>query len=170
MSCNCKKTNCGCKDTGLVTPAPCTTDTFECPSPNPCSETFSDCCIIHTGDTIVDLPFPQGISQCEILQILTIAQTQGIPCLSGCGSPLNFKSTSITPTTVSLSWNAVIGATEYIVEFSTDNSTWTNQGIYSPTNLTIIGLTPNTSYYFRVRTTCDTLCTAVTLLIKTKTL
>jgi hypothetical protein len=70
---NCKTKKCGCLDTGLTTPTPCVHDTIECPNPDPCSETFSDCCVVHDGDGIADLNIQTGDRLCDILQKISLA-------------------------------------------------------------------------------------------------
>ena len=63
-----------------------------------------------------------------------------------------------TPTTesVTLSWNAIPGATGYEIRYSTDNgTTWTTQSISDSSTLTatIDDLDSNTSYLFQIRAT-----------------
>jgi len=69
----CKTKKCGCLDTGLTTQPPCIHDTPECPNPDPCSETFSDCCVVHDGDGIADLNIQTGDRLCDILQKISLA-------------------------------------------------------------------------------------------------
>jgi hypothetical protein len=58
MSCptcnnNCNNsTKCGCTDSYLTSPLPCPTP-VDCPTAQPCSETFDSQCIIYTGDNII---------------------------------------------------------------------------------------------------------------------
>jgi hypothetical protein len=70
---NCKTKKCGCLDTGLTTQPPCEHDTPACPNPDPCSETFSDCCVVHDGDGIADLNIQTGDRLCDILQKISLA-------------------------------------------------------------------------------------------------
>lgn len=72
---NCKTKKCGCLDVGLTTPSPCPHDQYECPNPEPCAETFSDCCIIHDGDGIADLNIQTGDRVCDIWQKIALAIT-----------------------------------------------------------------------------------------------
>lgn len=59
----------------------------------------------------------------------------------------------------SLSWtagsNGGSAITDYVIEYSTDNSTWTTftDGISTSTSATVTGLTNGTLYYFRVKAT-----------------
>lgn len=83
---HCKTKKCGCLDTGLTTQPPCEHDTPVCPNPDPCPETFSDCCVVHDGDGIADLNIQTGDRVCDIWQKIALAITaiQG-----GGGGPVN---------------------------------------------------------------------------------
>jgi len=50
-NCN-NSTKCGCTDSYLTSPLPCPTP-VDCPTAQPCSETFDSQCIIYTGDPIM---------------------------------------------------------------------------------------------------------------------
>lgn len=173
-SCGCKNKPCGCEDQALTTNTPCAQDTPECPNPDPCAETFSDCCIVHANDTIVDLDIKQGDRLCDILQKITLMFTNpgcitpGSPCLS----VLGLVSTLITSNTVKVKWLPSSTATSYIVEYKPSTSfTWT---LNPPVPLsgnpvdTIGGLTPNTDYDIRVAAICPSgTCYSVTIKVKT---
>lgn len=172
MSCNTK--NCGCTDVGLTTPAPCPCEIAQCANPNVCPETFSDNCIIHTGDTIVDMNILQGDALTSILQKMVIKITQPA-CVPGtaCGSAINFKSTSISNTGATFVWDPVVssGTTQYILEYRKPSAAvWTAKPVVSTTTDSLTGLTANTQYYVRVKTKCGAIstCYSVTLLITTK--
>ena len=174
----CKNKNCGCRDTGLTTPAPCSCDVVTCPPPSACPETFDDCCIIHTGDPIVNMGIETGDPLCVILQKIAIYTTIDKDCVTNpdlCKrSPVNFQTTNVTTTSVSLYWNAIVVPSvtvTYKVEYSTDNITWTSS-VSSTNTATITGLTPNTKYYVRVTTGCDGDygCRSVTISFTTKPL
>jgi hypothetical protein len=173
---NCKTKNCGCLDTGLTTPSPCSCNVAICCNPPACPETFNDCCIIHMGDPIVNLHINTGDALCTILQKLAIYITVNPTCIDPtnlCGSALNFQTTSITSSVVNLYWDPILSATSYRVEYSIAGS-----GVWIPTlpitinTAAITGLTSNTEYYVRVLTGCLGIydCTSVTLSFKTKTL
>lgn len=171
----CKTKKCGCLDTGLTTQPPCPHDTPECPNPDPCSETFSDCCVRHSGDTIVDINIPQGEPLCVTLQKLALLITNPGCILPGstCQSAVNFHSTLISTVTIELAWDAVATATSYTVEYREISAmSWLlnpSVGITAFPTDTIGGLLPNTSYYIRVNTICTSgSCYSVTLLITTK--
>lgn len=168
---------CGCADKGLTTNPPCAQNTPECPNPDPCPETFSDQCIVHMGDTIVDLDIKKGDRLFDILQKMTLLITNSACILPGavCQSPIGLISTAIYTSSVKLAWGATPNATSYQVEYKLASAlTWTlnapvSQSTY-PTD-TIMGLTPGTEYHIRVRAICGiepTTCPSITILVKTK--
>lgn len=90
-----------------------------------------------------------------------------------CGSPIDFKSTLITPYTIELSWKQIVFATQYIVEYKVVGVVpWTiNPPVANSANpVDAIGvLLPNTTYYVRVTSVCPlSTCTSATLIITTK--
>jgi len=173
--CGCKGKPCGCEDHALTTNTPCAQDTPECPNPDPCPETFSDCCIVHANDTILDLDIKQGDRLCDILQKFTLLFTNPGCILPGspCMSVLGLISTLITSTTVKLKWAPSSTAISYIVEYKPATSmSWTLNPPVAPSTTpvdTIGGLTPNTDYDIRVASICNTgTCYSVTIRVKTK--
>jgi hypothetical protein len=173
----CKTKKCGCLDTGLTTPTPCEHDTFLCPVPEQCPETFSDCCVVHTGDTIVDIDIQQGDRLCDILQKLALLITNPNCVTPGaaCIPPVGLHSINVTTSTIKLGWNPSSTAVNgYVVEYREISATsWMiNPQVpqsASPVD-TIGGLLPNTYYYIRVRPVCSipSSCYSVTILVKTK--
>jgi hypothetical protein len=173
-SCKCKKTPCSCEDQGLHTSPPCAQDTPECPNPEPCPETFSDCCVVHANDTIVDLDIKQGDRLCDILQKMTLLFTNPGCILPGstCLSVLGLMSTTISPTTIGIKWQPSSTATQYITEYKLSTSlSWTmNPPVpLSPNPVdTIGGLLANTEYDIRVAAIClSGTCYSVTIRVKT---
>lgn len=78
MAKDCKhNTPCGCGDKGYITPPapPCETGTIDCPTPDPCGETFCAECIPYCGDTIVDLGIMQGTRMDVVVQMLALFLT-----------------------------------------------------------------------------------------------
>jgi hypothetical protein len=146
--------------------------------PDPCPETFSDECIVHTGDTIVDLNIKKGDRWDDILQKLTLLLTGNSACIlpsAVCQSPVGLASTAITTSTIKLQWLPTPNATNYVVEFKTAAAlSWS----VNPTVLqsaypadTIGSLLANTEYYIRVRAVCGInpiTCPSVTISVKTK--
>jgi len=173
MSNNCKTKSCGCKDVGLTTPTPCIHDTPECPNPNPCSETFSDECVIHNGPGIVDLGINEGDSYAEILQLLVLNITNPV-CNdpnATCKSPLFVQAPVISPTTAQITWQLNGTPTSYTVEYKEASATswFQNPAVANTVTSDIIGLlTPDTYYYVRVKALCTSVCYSVIILIKTK--
>jgi len=71
-------------------------------------------------------------------------------------------SITVTPTTILSTsfvavWNAVTGASSYVIDVATDNlfssilASYTDKNVGNVTSHNITGLTPNTNYYYRVR-------------------
>jgi len=101
---NCKhNVPCGCDDVGLTTPSvPCTTGTPECPTPDPCPETFCAGCVVYCGDSILDVGITKGDRLDVILQRISLFLTN-----PGCITPIFTGAiTSITITTVGSGYNA----------------------------------------------------------------
>lgn len=172
MSCKTKK--CGCEDKGLNTPTPCIHDTFECPNPDPCPETFSADCVIYTKDTIVDTGILNGSSLSNNLQIISLWLTNPL-CMdpnAACKSVPYLYSTTITPTTIKVGWTPNGVPVNYQVEYKLATSpTWTLNPLIPNTQFTdtIGGLTPDTNYHIRVNSLCSGInCYSVTILVKTK--
>lgn len=175
MSCNkCKKKNCGCSDKGLTTPYPCPNDAYVCPTPEPCSETFSDCCIIHDGNSISEFNIESGDNLCTILQkiILNVTNPVCVDPTLGCQSPLGLRSTTITPNSIKVVWNPVAGSPLGLVVESrpVGTVTWAIGPalLDTDTSFDIPGLLPNTEYEIRVGTGCG--CYSVTIKAKTNKL
>jgi len=186
---------CGCNDSVLHLPPNCTAP--PCPNPEPCPETFSDCCIIHNGDSFTyvynQVPVPanaetpvvngpsistgftilQGERLCDTWQRFIAYYECGY---TGLPTPYGLKSNTITSTTINISWTPVASATEYRVYISPVSSiSFTLVGTVTANttpNITATGLTSNTSYYMYV-TAYDsvneiTSCASVSLILTTK--
>lgn len=73
-------------------------------------------------------------------------------------SPASFSASPGNTENV-LSWNSVVNATGYTLEFSTDQSTWTDLSTVTydgtSTNYTHTSLTNSTTYYYRVKATAS---------------
>ena len=178
-TCNkCKTAKCGCEDQGLTTNTPCAQDTPECPNPDPCAETFSDECIVHTGDDILDIGIIQGERLAITLQRIALFLTNPACITPGstCLSALNLHSVTITSTTVKVAWDLSSTVDSgYIVEYKESSSpTWLTNPLVLPTAFptdTIGALLPGTSYDIRVSTLCTAgSCYSVTIRITTKTI
>jgi len=90
---------------------------------------------------------------------------------TACLSPLNLAFENLTTTSVSLSWDGSVNVITYNVEFKASNSlTWILLApvITSVNAVTIIGLTPDTVYDFRINGVCATSsCYSLTVREKT---
>lgn len=192
-TCKCTKAPCGCEDQALTTGSPCVAPT--CPNPEPCAETFSDCCIIHNGDSFTYLNpevQPPAVNVAEaafgpnpvpektyftILQGERMCDTwQKFLAYYECGSPVVYglKSKSITSTTINIAWTPLTEAVSYTVYIAPVSTViWTSPGVVTQNttpNFTITGLTPNTSYYVCVayNTEVSQGCASVSLILTTK--
>jgi hypothetical protein len=74
-----------------------------------------------------------------------------------CNAPSGLASSGITSSGATVSWNAVVGADSYDVDYKlTSSGTWTNAATATTsTSVAISGLTANTVYDWRVRTNCS---------------
>lgn len=76
---------------------------------------------------------------------------------SSCGTPSGLTATGITTSSATLNWAAVSGATSYSVQRKlASSSTWTTTNSITATSFSLTGLSPNTTYDYRVRATCGT--------------
>lgn len=170
---------CGCNDSVLHLPPSCPAPS--CPNPEPCAETFSDCCVIHNGDsyTFIEGDEPtftvtQGERLCDVMQrFITyyFCSTSVLPLISG------LKSNTINSTSINVSWNPVAGASYYEVNVSPVSAVaFTVAGTVTANttpNFTITGLTPNTSYYVNITPfdiTQKDGCPSVSIIVTTKPL
>jgi hypothetical protein len=168
MGCKCKKP-CSCEDKPLTTHQNCLSPDPECPTPQPCSETFSDCCIIHTGDSIYNgVAILQGEPLCVIIQKLVLLSTNPscVDPTSTCQSPVNFRTTTIYPSIINLAWDPPPSVDYYVVQHSVDGTTWVSSSNLTDT-IYALPVTPG-KYYIRVGAVCGlTTCYSVIILIDT---
>lgn len=69
-------------------------------------------------------------------------------------APTNLTATTFTTTSIGVSWTASVGATTYTLERSLHNAgVWTTVVTQAGTSTTDVGLTPATSYDYRVKAT-----------------
>lgn len=173
---------CGCNDTVLHLPPNCNPP--DCPNPELCPETFSDCCIVHNGNSftyVIDPTKPdqqlgfttnQGEKWCDIWQRFIISRN----CLSEFQAPYGFKANTVTSTTINVSWYQVPDLEGYEIQFIAEADypgAFTVAGTVlnnTTPNFTLTGLTPNTTYYVLVRSYAGDVfsCPSVTLIITTK--
>ena len=182
-NCNCKKTPCGCEQ-GIPSAPFCGAPT--CPNPEPCAETWRDCCVIHNGDSFAYV-VPEAITpgpQFTILQGERMCDTwQRFIAYYFCGEDnttvYGLKSTNITSTSLTVAWTPLPSINQlqyynvYYCPVSASPLTFVSAGTVPYNNttpsLTITGLTPNTSYYVNVVVTdgVDKACSSVSLILTT---
>lgn len=104
--------------------------------------------------------YVQVLANCGQGRSATRIDTFQTPVCSGgtnCLAPASAAVTSVTATTMSASWSAVGGAIGYEVMLTRTMASPTTSGnARSTTTASATGLTPNTTYYFHVRTQCAT--------------
>ena len=169
---------CGCKDLPLTTAAvfTCPPD-ITCPDPTPCYETILDTCVKHSslysiyqfGDLLAagnSYPaLPAGSSLENAYQAMS-AQVVVATCLP----PINVHPTYVGTTTIILTWE-ITGAAYYNVDYGTIPGTWTSTANLTTNSYTLTLLSPNTNYYFQVRTNCiDPVATSTRAISIIKTL
>ena len=71
-----------------------------------------------------------------------------------CGMPAGLTSTNITSTTATLNWNAVSGATSYIVQYKISNATTWTTTTTSTNSKGLTALVAATSYQYQVQAVC----------------
>jgi len=75
--------------------------------------------------------------------------------VSACASaPTQLTASNITATSADLSWTVDASATQWIFEYSLDQSVWNTMNV-STNPYTLTGLTGSTNYYVRVKTICS---------------
>jgi hypothetical protein len=91
-----------------------------------------------------------------------------------CLSTSHIYSTSVTTTTITVTWNAVVTASSYQVEYQVKPAypdplgSWTQLTEQTTPGATITGLTTGTAYLIRVNCICDTgNCYSVTIEVPT---
>jgi hypothetical protein len=159
MDCNTRK--CGCEDAGLQAPCP---PTINCTNPQPCSEVFSEQCIINDVNEMIygDLVLSKYENLYTSLQKLMILANSGDPSLS----PVNFRATTITSTEITLQWELQNTGTIISLEWGITSSLGTSISLTTgDVGVIKASLTADTDYYFKV--TSDT---EDSVIIKVKTL
>lgn len=164
--------SCGCGD-NVLTSVESNVDAPECVNCEKCSESFDGDCLKYTGDTINNIAIAKGMSFNDIVQKLALLIVN-----PGCNYPdspgnsvVGFYSTKINTGSIELAWNAVSGASGYLVEYREPQVVnWTaNTATVTGTTDRIGGLSPNTLYYVRVTSIRNgSSCYSLTLEITTK--
>jgi hypothetical protein len=73
---------------------------------------------------------------------------------SNCLPPINVHPSYIGTTAIILNWEDT-GADSYTVDYGTVEGSYTTSPTLTTPTFTLTLLSPNTNYYFRVRTDCD---------------
>jgi len=78
-------------------------------------------------------------------------------CLSATGAlPISLATSNLTGASVTLTWGAVTGATQYTVQYKTSSSgTWITAGTTVAATYNLSGLVNNTTYNWQVKTDCS---------------
>lgn len=170
--------SCGCKDLPLTTAAvfTCPPD-ITCPDPTPCYETIQDTCVKHSslysiyefGNLLADgssyPALPAGASLENAYQAMSVQSVN-----TGCLPPINVHPSYVGTTTIILNWE-LTGASYYNVDYGTVPGVYTATSNLTTNSYTFTLLTPNTNYYFRVRTNCiDPVATSTSAIIIIRTL
>ena len=160
-NCNCTNNTCGCKDLPLTT-APvytCPPD-ITCPDPTPCYETIQDTCVKHSslysiynfgnwfadGNTYPALP--AGASLENAYQAMSVEDVDNT-----CLPPINVHPSYVGTTAIILNWEDT-GADTYTVDYGVIPGVYATSPTLTTNTYTLSLLSPDTNYYFRVRTSC----------------
>lgn len=171
-NCGCaQNVGCGCGDNVYTTNNTC--NSIECETPEKCPETFSSDCLLFMGDTIANLEIKKGTPMTTVLDqiLLAIINPNCAYPTSPCRAVFGLLSSKITSTTIKLGWEALDPVpTSYEVEYrEVTSGTWLQNGAITTNTNTIGGLTPNTDYVVRVKTTCGSnTCYSLVKTITTK--
>ena len=185
MACNCNKCNptknCGCADTGIVTPCTytdCSTGSERCADIQ-CTECVSYCgTTFQVGGTGTLIKIETGERLDSIIQKFALMLSQGVGACTADNlhhAPYNFYATAITNTTVTLLWNGesteTVGINVYYDTIPSTGWVLANTPPIGDSVLTyeLTGLTPTTNYKIKL-TSIDTLaatCDSIEILVDT---
>ena len=100
------------------------------------------------------IPYNAGCLGGPFYRMTSIASATNATCIA---APTAIASSSVDGNSFIADWNGVAGATDYRIDVSTTNTfattlpAYTNFSTGGASNLTLLGLNPLTTYYFRVR-------------------
>lgn len=164
MACNNK--NCGCTTAGKTTLPGC--DPFVCNDPNPCSSVVDSCCVIYTGDDIVDANITTGQSLCDIIpQLVTYMTPPVVTCSTPtncCGSVTGFNVSSIldptdpTKAVFSFTWDRKENCeVSWIIQYRISSTIpWTSVSVPNfLSSFSIANLLAGVYYDFRMYAECE---------------
>jgi FtsP/CotA-like multicopper oxidase with cupredoxin domain len=118
---------------------------------NLATTTFTDKAVAY-GTTYYYVMVAFNASDTSQMSNFATATTIAAPPVA-LATPTNLQAPAalITATSVRLTWKTVTGATNYIIQRSTDNGvTWTQVGLSPTANAQVTGLVTKTTYRFRV--------------------
>ena len=76
---------------------------------------------------------------------------------TSCSQPSNLNALNLSPTSVTLSWSAISGASSYTVQYRLNGTTtWTTAAPVTGTEISLTGLAESTVYQWRVKASCST--------------
>jgi hypothetical protein len=166
MACsNCKNTSnsCTCKDTPLTTmPTYSCPPDVRCPDPTPCFETIQDTCVKHNLNYKI-INFGQNVGaqgmvlnpSASLETVYQMWSTDPNTWSELCLPPFNVHPSYIGQTAIIISWEDT-GADTYNLEVSSNEGiSWSMVSALIEPTYTFSLLTPNTEYYFRVTSVCD---------------
>lgn len=100
------------------------------------------------------IPYNSGCLGGPFYNLSSMISASKTTCIS---QPLSVASSLVAGNSFTASWGAVAGATDYAIDVSTSNTFstflpgYSNASTAGATSLSIVGLNPLTTYYFRVR-------------------
>ena len=120
------------------------------------SHTFSNLTPNTTYEFRVRSACSGGLTANSTSDFSTIGEftTSSLP-LSNCLPPTAINATA-SANSITITWNAASNGTMYFVQFKPTSSAVWGGGSTANTQYTINNLSPNTSYQYRIRTTCST--------------
>jgi hypothetical protein len=164
MACN--NINCGCTTAGKTTLPGC--DPFVCNDPNPCSSVVDSCCVIYTGDNIVDANITTGQSLCDIIpQLVTYMTPPVVTCSTPtncCGSVTGLNvigaldPTDPTKATFTVTWDRKENCeVSWVIQYRVSSTIpWTSVSVPSfLSSYIIIDLFSGVYYDFRMYAECE---------------
>lgn len=80
-----------------------------------------------------------------------------------CNPPAALNNYNVTATSAGISWSAVPGATSYTLQININGSAFFSLGTVPVTSVTISGLSPSTTYQWRIKANCSGYSVAKTL-------
>jgi hypothetical protein len=186
MACNCNKCkptkNCGCTDTGIVTPCTytdCSTGSERC-SDVQCTECVSYCgTSFQIGGTGTLIKIETGERLDSIIQKFALMLSLGVGACTADNihhAPYNFYATNIAKTTVTLIWNGESTLTTGIGVYIDDAVTPTGWVLVNSTPVAagvlkydLTGLTPGDNYKIKLKSTDAgaATCDSVEILVDT---